>query len=295
MPITSRALPPFTVTSGQNGMQKVVLSTAGGAQAEIYLHGAHLTSWIPAGGEERLFLSQKAQFSPESSIRGGVPVVFPQFADKGPLPKHGFARRLDWEFLDGEKGPGTVSAAFLLRDKPETQRIWPHAFLAGLLVTLGGREIEINLTITNTDVAPFTFTAALHTYLKVTEIRDVYLDGLGGHSYLDTTDGGAEKNQEDKFLLFEEEIDRIYPDVQGCVYLHERTLHLKIQSEGLPDIVVWNPWLEAGDTLADLEPRGYRGMLCVESAAICRPVTLEPGQSWNGIQRLADESDPEPA
>ncbi len=295
MPITSRTLPPYTVASGQNGMQKVILSAAGGAQAEIYLHGAHLTSWIPAGGEERLFLSHKAQYGPGSSIRGGVPVIFPQFAEQGPLPKHGFARRMDWDFLDGEKGPGTVSVAFLLRDSPETLRIWPHAFLAGLLVTLGGNEIEINLTITNTDVAPFTFTAALHTYLKVTEIRDVYLDGLGGHRYLDTTDGGAEKNQEDRYLLFEEETDRIYPDIPGSLYLHERNLHLKIQSEGLRDVVVWNPWMEGGAALADLEARGYRSMLCVESAAVCHPITLDSGQSWNGIQRLVDESTTAPA
>ncbi len=295
MPIASKAMPPFTVASGQNEMQKVILSAADGARAEVYLHGAHLTSWIPAGGEERLFLSQKAQFGPGSSIRGGVPVIFPQFADKGPLPKHGFARRVDWEFLDGEKGAGTVSAAFLLRETPETLLVWPHAFLAGLLVTLGSHEIEINLTITNTDAAPFTFTAALHTYLRVIEIRDVYLDGLSGRRYLDSTDSGAAKIQEDKYLLFEEEIDRIYPDVPGSVYLHERHLHLKIQSEGLRDLVVWNPWMEGGAALNDLEPRGYRTMLCVESAAICLPITLEPGQSWNGIQRLVDESSTAPA
>ncbi len=290
MPTTSRAMSPIELNSGTNGLQKVVLTTADGAQAEIYLHGAHLTSWIPAGGEERLFLSQTAEFSAESSIRGGVPVIFPQFAEKGPLPKHGFARRLNWDFLDGEKGMGSVSAAFLLRETPESLRIWPHAFLGGLLVTLGGREIEVNLTITNTDAAPFNFTAALHTYLRVTEIREVYLDGLCGRHYLDATDGGAEKLQEDKYLLFENEVDRIYPNILSGVSVNERNLRLQVHSEGFRDLVVWNPWMERGAALADLESKGYRNMLCVESAAVCHPVTLEPGQSWNGLQRLVDET-----
>jgi glucose-6-phosphate 1-epimerase len=290
MPIAPKTQSPFTLTSGMNGLQQAVLTAADGAAAEVYLHGAHLTSWIPAGGEERLFLSQKALFDPESSIRGGVPVIFPQFAEQGPLPKHGFARRMNWEFLDGEKGLGDVSAAFLLRENSKSLSLWPHAFLAGLLVTLGGREIEVNLTITNTDAAPFTFTAALHTYLRVTEIRDVYLDGLCGLHYLDSTDGGAEKVQEDKYLLFEDEVDRIYPNILGSVSVNERNLRLLVHSEGFRDLVVWNPWMEHGAALADLEPRGYRNMLCVESATVCQPVTLEPGQSWNGLQRLVDET-----
>jgi len=295
MPFLSKTQPPFTLTSGVNGLQKVVLSTPDGARAEIYLHGAHLTSWIPAGGEERLFMSQAAEFSSESAIRGGAPIVFPQFSDKGPLPKHGFARRANWEFLNAEKGLNNVSAAFLLRETPESLQLWPHSFIAGMLVTLGGREIELNLTITNTDAGPFTFTAALHTYLQVTEIRDVYLDGLCGRRYLDSTDGGTENIQEDKYLLFEDEVDRIYPDVQGSVKVNERNLHLQIHSEGFRDIVVWNPWMERGATITDLEPKGYRRMLCVESAVIQRPVTLEPGESWNGIQQLVDESPIEPS
>ena len=84
---------------GNGGLQKLTLIAADGASAEIYLHGAHVTSWVPAAGEERIFLSDKAIYGAGKAIRSGVPVVFPQFAEMGPLPKHGFARTIAWEFV----------------------------------------------------------------------------------------------------------------------------------------------------------------------------------------------------
>jgi hypothetical protein len=76
-----------------------------GARAEIYPHGTHVTSWVPAGGSERLFLSPASEFRPGAPIRGGVPVVFPQFSGLGSLPKHGFVRLLSWEMTLVETGP----------------------------------------------------------------------------------------------------------------------------------------------------------------------------------------------
>ena len=53
---------------------------------------------MPAGGEDWLYLSPQADYSPGASIRGGVPVVFPQFSGMGPLPKHGLVRTMTWEY-----------------------------------------------------------------------------------------------------------------------------------------------------------------------------------------------------
>ncbi|HEX6371728.1 MAG TPA: hypothetical protein VF006_22595, partial [Longimicrobium sp.] len=61
-------------------LPKLRLSHASGATAEVYLHGAHVASWVPAGGTEALFVSRAATFAPGKAIRGGVPVIFPQFA-----------------------------------------------------------------------------------------------------------------------------------------------------------------------------------------------------------------------
>ena len=45
------------VVSGDDGLPKLEVSTKS-ASAEIYLHGAQVTSWQPAGAEEVIFLSR---------------------------------------------------------------------------------------------------------------------------------------------------------------------------------------------------------------------------------------------
>ena len=51
-----------------------------------------MTSWHPAGAPRPPVPEPARAFRAGTSIRGGVPVCFPQFADQGPLPMHGFAR-----------------------------------------------------------------------------------------------------------------------------------------------------------------------------------------------------------
>ena len=85
---------------GPGGLTRATITTDT-ATAEIYLQGAHVARWQPRSAEHPvLFLSPKSQFVPGKAIRGGVPLVFPWFAErKGGLPggMHGFARTLPWE------------------------------------------------------------------------------------------------------------------------------------------------------------------------------------------------------
>ncbi|MBS1199048.1 MAG: D-hexose-6-phosphate mutarotase, partial [Proteobacteria bacterium] len=78
------------------GVEAVRLQTSKGASAIVSLHGAQVLSWIPAmGGGERLYLSERAVFQAGQPIRGGIPVIFPQFANFGSGQRHGFARLRD--------------------------------------------------------------------------------------------------------------------------------------------------------------------------------------------------------
>src|SRR4051812_22855354 len=111
------------------GPELISIRSADGATAEISRHGAHVVSWRPAtDGQERLFLSARSEFGGSSAIRGGVPVIFPQFAAEGPLPRHGFARTSEWTLLGVQQTEGNALASLELRDSPDTLRIWPASF-----------------------------------------------------------------------------------------------------------------------------------------------------------------------
>jgi glucose-6-phosphate 1-epimerase len=275
-----------TLIKGINNLPKVVLISKDGAHAEIYLHGAHLTSWTPAGGEERLFLSRASQFRPGTAIRGGVPVIFPQFAGRGPLPKHGFVRTSEWELVETDIDSTATSATFRLTDSEVTRQIWPHAFSALLTAAIQARQIELSLEISNPGSSVFSFTAALHTYLGTADISATTIEGLGKLAYLDSTASDCLADQAEADLSFNSEVDRIYLDTLSPLVVHLPGGSMTIVSRGFPDTVIWNPWREKGEALTDLEPEGYRHFVCLEAAVIGSPATLQPGESWRGVQGL---------
>lgn len=263
-----------------------MLRAPDGARAEIYLDGAHVASWIPAGGEERLFMSRASQFKSSSPIRGGVPVVFPQFGMTGPLAQHGFARLMPWELVGTEAMGAGAAATFCLRDTEESRRLWASAFLAELTVAIGGNQLAVTLAITNTGAEPFAFTSAFHTYFAITDLAATAVDGLAGVRYRDAAAGGIESQQVAPRVDFTGEVNRIYFDAPAELRLVEAGRTTLIRSAGFPDAVVWNPAAAKCATMADLEPDDFQRFVCVEAAVIGTPVDLAPGARWQGTQIL---------
>ena len=260
--------------------------SADGARADLYLHGAHLTSWRPAGGDERIFLSQRAAFAPDTAIRGGVPIIFPQFDREGPLPRHGFARVSEWKPVSaGAAAGGSAHATLRLNDSAATRAIWPQSFVVELTVTVGGAVLEIALTVRNAGASAFAFTGALHTYLRVDAVETAVVDGLAGTRFHDKVAGGGVMRTQSGVLRIEAETDRVYIGAPDRVIVREPLRALAVEKRGFADVVVWNPW-DKGAELPDLEPDGFRYMLCVEAAAVNTPIRLDPGEQWTGVQRL---------
>jgi len=260
---------------------KVSLTAASGARAEVYLYGAHVTSWTTPDGQERLFMSRRSEFRPGAALRGGIPVVFPQFSGFGPLIKHGFARIHSWEQVASQPG----KAHFRLHASDETRAIWDYAFLLDLEIAVEESRLEVGIQVTNTDSRPFDFTAALHTYFRVDDIANVWIEGLEGLAY---QEHGKPYQQPNAPLRIEGEVDRIYWNVPGAVKLHEGegSHTFQIEKEGFPDTVVWNPGPRISDALVDMEPDGYRHMLCIEAVVLGQPVRLQPGEMWHGAQKM---------
>ncbi len=272
--------------TGPEGLPCLALAHPDGSRAEIYLHGAHVASWQPAGGGEALYLSPRARFGEGEAIRGGIPVIFPQFADRGPLPKHGFARTQPWTWLERE---GSATQAVLeLRDSADTRALWPYAFRARLAVALEARSLALAFSVENTGAAPFAFTAALHTYLRVADVRQAALRGLEGVTYRDR---GAQTQQPDPspVLTVTGETDRLYLDAPPAVEVEGGAggRRFAVEKTGFADWVVWNPWQALSAALPDLPDSGFLEMLCVEAAQAGTPVALAPGEAWQGTQRVS--------
>jgi glucose-6-phosphate 1-epimerase len=254
---------------GWQGLRAWRLQNASGATALITEHGAHVLSWITADGRERLYLSPRSHFSPGVAIRGGIPVIFPQFGSRGPLPKHGFARTSVWRSMSAPADGGVPTVRFELRDDSATRAVWPLAFLARLELRLEAAAIEVTLGVENTGATALGFTAALHTYLRVDPAGAARIGPLEGRD-----------------LAIEGDIDRVFSQAPSTLTLRDARSTLTITRSAFPDTVIWNPGPVKAAKLDDMPPDDWRTMLCVEAACVESPRQLEPTQVWRGSQRL---------
>ena len=266
-------------------MDFLTLTARDGATVRICHQGAHVCSWIPAQGTEQLFLSKRTEFREGVAIRGGVPVIFPQFAGLGTLPKHGFARTAPWSLVQqGHTDDGAAQAVFRLKENIARLTIWPYVFTAELSVSVVDNLLQIALSISNTGDTNFHFTSALHTYLAVDNVHQARLLGLQCTYYRDSLTGTDRCHESAELLQITDETDRIYANVPDQLCLQQAHQHLHINTTGFADAVIWNPGPAGAVKLSDMEDDGYLRMLCVEAATIMRPITLAPGESWSGSQ-----------
>ena len=268
------------------GLPALRLSTSAGASAVVALHGGQVLSWVPARGRERLYLSERAAYDGASPIRGGVPVCFPQFSTLGKLPRHGLARTANWSVTEQRTGDDYALTTLELSDNADTRALWPHPFTLELTVAIEGGRLDLELEVINSGHAPFAFSGALHTYLRVSEVEECRLEGLYGFEYRDALDDNAIRRESGDVLRVESAIDRVYHDVTRPLLLREDGRALGINADGFPDVVVWNPWEDGIAQFADMAPTDFRRMLCVEVAAARQRIELAAGESWVGRQTL---------
>lgn len=273
------------VLSGKNNMPRVTLAHRSGASAEIYLHGAHVTSWKNAKGEDLFFLSDKSNWASDKPIRGGIPVCFPQFSSHGPLPLHGFARISEWTLTQTERlGSGDVVASFQLGDSDATQALWPHRFTLELRATLAEAALTLAVQVKNNGDKPFDFQLALHTYFAVGEIQRTAISGLKGVTLSDSLRNNVQEVEARQEIRFDQETDRIYLNTPDCVRLRDeaRNRTIAIQKSGMADAVVWNPWIAKSQRMPDFGDDEYLRMVCVETGNMATRVHLAPQGQWHG-------------
>lgn len=274
---------PYLFTGAAN-QPAVRLCLADGDSCDIYLHGAHVTSWRSAGAEQ-LFVSRQADYSAGKAIRGGVPVIFPQFGAFGPGAKHGFARNLTWQ-LDTSASSASC-AEFTLAATAHTLDAWPFEFAARYRVELTPGCLLMRLSITNQAAQPMEFTSALHTYFASPDYRQGVLSGLADLAYWDNgTPWPERQTQQDDKLQIEDALDRVYFQVPGSLVWQDQARSLLIEAEGFNDAVVWNPGRAGAQALSDMADDEYTHMLCIEAANVAVPTRLAVGACWQGSQKI---------
>jgi glucose-6-phosphate 1-epimerase len=269
------------VVPGQGGLPMVRITTPQ-AEGEIYLHGAQITSWKPAGAEEVIFLSKRAQWHEGIAIRGGIPICFPWFrakADDPKAPAHGFVRTKAWSLESVVREDGSVTVVMSTMSDDDTRRWWPADFRLVHRATFGP-ELKLELTVTNAGAAAMRFEEAFHTYHKVGHVKDIRVRGLDGVAYLDNADSNREKTQHGD-LVITKQTDNAYLNTQGAIELDDDELkrRIRIAKENSFTTVVWNPWRQGAKALADLGNDEWQQMTCVEASnVLVLAVDLAPGQ-----------------
>jgi len=269
------------VVAGQGGLAMVRV-TAPTASAEIYLHGAQVTSWCPVGRDEVLFLSAESRWEDGKAIRGGIPICFPWFrgkADDAKAPAHGVVRTKEWELVSIAQVGDDVVVTLATESDDASRRWWPHEFRSVHRITVGA-HLRLELTVTNTGSTALRFEEALHTYHRVGDAARIRVTGLDGTAYLDNMDGNREKMQHGDVVMTGP-VDNAYLNTRAALEVIDPVLGRRIRTEKKNSIttVAWNPWETGAKALADLGDEEWRQMACVEASNIIgAAVELAPGE-----------------
>ena len=249
--------------------------------------GAHVLAWTPHDQVPVLWVSPLTVFEPGVAVRGGIPVVFPWFGS-GPggdrTPAHGFARTAEWQrvgLVDDLVGSGRLE----VRHRLTNEGFDSAPFSAELVSEFARDHLRVSLSITNPGSEDFSYEEALHTYLAVSDVARISLEGLDGCRYLDKV-GGGERLQAGP-VRFTGETDRVYSH-SGDVVVDDPdwSRKIRVSKEGSAVTVVWNPGAARGASMSDVA-QYWPGFVCVEAANPgSRMVTVPAGGTHTLAQTL---------
>jgi len=255
------------------------------ASALISLQGAHLLSWCPTDEAEVIWVSNDVAYAEGKSVRGGIPICWPWFGaheSNSNFPAHGFARTVFWDVIDIQQlTMGETKITFKLNLKQASQNIkamWPLNTDVEYSVTIG-ENLKLELLTRNNSSQNFKIGEALHTYFNVEDIKNTSVEGLHGKTYLDKPDNFKPKIQ-NGLVYINDEVDRVYLNTSDELSINNAHRKIIINKQGSESTIVWNPWKQRAEKMADLGEDGYLKMLCVEAGnAAENEVNIAAGES----------------
>ena len=185
-------------------------------------------------------------FESGKPIRGGIPLIFPWFGPRSGHPQspaHGFARLRKWGIESADlRKDGSVRIVLTLASDEATMAQWPFAFSLRLIVIVAA-ALDVTLEVRNQSAGEMIFEEAMHTYLKVGDVREVGIEGLDGVALVDKVNGGERRAQPAGPIKIAGETDRVYLHTSAACTVRDPSMSrsIAVEKEGSEATVVWNP------------------------------------------------------
>jgi galactose mutarotase-like enzyme len=253
-----------------------------GAIAEVVPErGGIVTSW-KVQGQEIFYLDTERFTSPELSVRGGIPVLFPicgnlpdnTYIHNGQsysLKQHGFAREMPWEVVS-DTSDDRPSITLALSSSDHTRAVYPFEFRLEFTYSLQGNSLIAQQRFTNAASEVMPFSAGFHPYFLVLNKSQMQVN-IPGTEYQDNV-SKAVIPYSGQFDWQQDEIDAAFRQLSAqtaSVQDSDRGLKLTLHSsKEFSTLVFWTvkgkdfyclePWtaprnaLNTGEHLLQLEP-----------------------------------------
>ena len=270
------SVPGVRFEMAHGGMIRIAIETAV-SRGELYLHGAHVSRFQPAGSESVLWMSESSCFESDKPIRGGVPICFPWFGphpSDAKAPGHGWARLTEWDLV----GCGILDDGGVSLDLRTKSTDFELSFRVEFSKSL---RMVLSVELSAGTIASRRFEEALHTYLSVGDIHQVSISGLESVGYLDKVGVLTKRDASSEPIQFSQETDRVYNDTIANCVLNDPQLGrtITVRKAGSLSTVIWNPWIEKSERMPDFGDNEWTGMVCIETANVGNnSVELSPGQ-----------------
>lgn len=243
---------------------------------QFQLHGGQVKQVDPCS---LFYLSVLGQL--ETCLRGGQPVIFPQFAEQGPLKKHGFARDMAWEVLAEECAPQRHRVILARKFSQGDCEAWPHEASLTLDVESVPGLLRQTLEVRNTGRSEFSWTGGLHPYFAVCNLQSAKLSGLVGVAYIDRYQPGQSFSGQELMGWSVAPCEKLFKGAPALT-LDTGPRLIKLETSGFDQWMVWNPGIEGAKSIADLPDEDWNRFVCIEPVCVDRPICLEPGQKFVG-------------
>lgn len=207
----------------------------------------------------------------QGALRGGVPVLFPQFAHRGYGPKHGFVRQQIWEALPDQNG-------YSLDVPPQLERHWSGHAQLQITALAQPDELSISLHITNTGEEAFSFTGGLHPYFVVDQLQQTQIVGL------DSTPFDDRYHHEEALGHYpwsELPFERLYFQAPELL-LNANGRQLQLTTTGFHNWMIWNPGARVARQLRDLPDADWERFVCIEPVIVEPALRLQPQMTFVG-------------